>query len=61
MKNEKAKKLLNDKNNIGATPLILAVSSGDRDSVLSLLKNGANPKIASNENMSPLHFATITK
>ena len=49
--------LVNFRNNLGFTPLILATSSGHRDLVQHLLQHGANVNQVEDDNWSPLMFA----
>lgn len=48
---------LNQRNQAGETPLLLAAKSGARDLVKLLLDNRANPNLADTRNVSPLMYA----
>ena len=48
---------INARNELGFTPLILAVNAGQRVVVKTLLRHGADPTLKSPSGMSPAHFA----
>jgi len=61
LENTKVKVAVDSQNAFGATPLAIAVLFNDLNMVRALIESGADPKISTNEKMSPLHLAAVTK
>lgn len=50
---------INARNDLGLTPLLLAVNAGQIRAVQALLDRGANPELGSPDGLTPLHFAIL--